>query len=139
MSDAFLYTEFRALLARNKITQREFAKIGGWTDMTVNCWCTGRNPIPKCAWVLLVMIEFVDVVLDDWRGNPEIFDRPEFHWYEILGVGAHASSFQITAAYRKLAKHYHPDVSKIKDRTLIQRVNQAYETGKKQANDRRTP
>ena len=33
-------------------------------------------------------------------------------YYEVLGVGRNASDDEIKAAFRKLARQYHPDVNK---------------------------
>jgi len=49
-------------------------------------------------------------------------------YYEILGVGRDASQDQIKAAYRKLARKYHPDVSKEADaEARFKEVGEAYE------------
>ncbi|WP_018873894.1 DnaJ C-terminal domain-containing protein [Thioalkalivibrio sp. ALJ16] len=49
-------------------------------------------------------------------------------YYKILGVGRDASQDEIKKAYRKLARKYHPDVSKDPDaETRIKDVNEAYE------------
>ncbi|MDR2175306.1 MAG: DnaJ domain-containing protein [Synergistaceae bacterium] len=49
-------------------------------------------------------------------------------YYEILGVGRTAPQSEIRKAYRKLAKKYHPDVSKEKNADARYReINEAYE------------
>lgn len=50
-------------------------------------------------------------------------------YYEILGIAKDASAEQIKKAYRKLAKKYHPDISKESDaETRMQEINVAYDT-----------
>jgi|GEM_PF-4155230 len=44
--------------------------------------------------------------------------------YEVLGVGAGASNREINAAYRKLAKKFHPDVGG--DAAKFQKITDAY-------------
>lgn len=47
--------------------------------------------------------------------------------YEILGVSTNASKEEVKKAFRKLAKEYHPDVSKAKDaEERFKRINEAY-------------
>ncbi len=46
--------------------------------------------------------------------------------YEVLGVTQNASTGEIGAAYRKLAKKFHPD-TETGDPKKFQRVQQAYE------------
>lgn len=49
-------------------------------------------------------------------------------YYTILGVDEKADAKTIKAAYRKLARLYHPDVSQEKDaETMFKEVNEAYE------------
>jgi molecular chaperone DnaJ len=48
-------------------------------------------------------------------------------YYEILGVGRNASDDEIKAAFRKLARQYHPDVSKEPDaEEKFKEINEAY-------------
>ncbi len=49
-------------------------------------------------------------------------------YYEILGVPRTAELSEIKRSYRKLAKKYHPDVSKLKDaEQRFKEVGEAYE------------
>ena len=51
------------------------------------------------------------------------------NYYDILGLSREANSDQIKKAYRKLARKYHPDVSKEADaEERMQEVNVAYDT-----------
>jgi curved DNA-binding protein len=50
-------------------------------------------------------------------------------YYAILGVDRNATAEEIKAQYRKLARKYHPDVSKEKDaEEKFKEVGEAYET-----------
>ncbi|CAG1008992.1 partial Chaperone protein DnaJ, partial [Anaerolineales bacterium] len=48
-------------------------------------------------------------------------------YYEVLGVGRNASDDEIKAAFRKLARQYHPDVSKEEHaEEKFKEINEAY-------------
>ena len=49
-------------------------------------------------------------------------------YYQIMGVGRDASADDIKRAYRRLARKYHPDVSKEKDaEARFKEIGEAYE------------
>src|SRR6202034_572875 len=49
-------------------------------------------------------------------------------YYKVMGVARDATEAQIKQAYRKLARRYHPDVSKEKDaEARFKEVGEAYE------------
>ena len=49
-------------------------------------------------------------------------------YYEIMGLQREATQDEIKRAYRKLARKYHPDVSKASDaEELFKEVGEAYE------------
>ena len=55
-------------------------------------------------------------------------------YYAILGVEKDANADEIKTAYRKLARKYHPDVSKEKDaEEKFKEMSEAYETLKEPA------
>ena len=52
--------------------------------------------------------------------------KPDY--YDVLGVGRNASEDEIRRAFRKLAREYHPDVSKAPDADAkFKQINEAYE------------
>ena len=53
---------------------------------------------------------------------------PDFDLYEELEVSTNASPEVIQAAYRRLARKYHPDSSSEPDATRMVRLNAAFET-----------
>ena len=62
-------------------------------------------------------------------------------YYEVLGVGRSANADELKAAFRKLAREYHPDVNKAPDaEEKFKEINQAYavlsDSDKRQVYDR---
>ena len=54
--------------------------------------------------------------------------RPLRNYYKILGIDKSASDEEIRASYRRLAKKFHPDVSKSDDSEFwMQVINEAYD------------
>ncbi len=49
-------------------------------------------------------------------------------YYELLGVSAGASESEIKAAYRRLARQYHPDSGRPGDVERFREIHEAYET-----------
>src|SRR5215471_3497489 len=68
------------------------------------------------------------------RGRPDITGYNETRmkykdYYAVMGVARDASPEQIKGAYRKLARKYHPDVSKEPNaEEKFKEVQEAYET-----------
>ena len=51
------------------------------------------------------------------------------NYYEVLAVTPNATSDEIKAAYRKLARKFHPDVNKAQDAVeIFKEITRAYET-----------
>jgi hypothetical protein len=51
--------------------------------------------------------------------------------FRVLGISSAANEQEIVAAYRTLAKRYHPDVSSTSDHQKMAEINRAYKTLKK--------
>jgi DnaJ-class molecular chaperone len=52
----------------------------------------------------------------------------EGHWSEVLGISPNATAEEVTEAYRRLAKAYHPDVNlKLDAVDRTKAINKAYE------------
>ena len=47
-----------------------------------------------------------------WAGGGLRMTQDRRSYYDVLGVGPHASQQEIKRAYRRLAKAYHPDVNR---------------------------
>lgn len=62
------------------------------------------------------------------RPNCEMENMTKRDYYEVLGVGRNAGTEEIRRAYRRLARQYHPDVSRETDaEARFKEVSEAYE------------
>lgn len=75
-------------------------------------------------------------IYEDMRANARsasaISTSPEKRYYQILGLSPGASPEEVKEAFRKLAKHYHPDLAQTpEERTQreeqFKKINEAYE------------
>ncbi|HEX5477204.1 MAG TPA: DnaJ C-terminal domain-containing protein [Burkholderiales bacterium] len=70
-----------------------------------------------------------DVPVDFQPGRPHVPRMKYKDYYKTLGVARGAGDEEIKKAYRKLARKYHPDVSKESNaKEKFQEVSEAYET-----------
>ncbi len=57
-------------------------------------------------------------------------------WWEVLGVGKDADSYNVKLAYLSLARKYHPDINKTENaKAAMQAINQAYKKFQLQFNN----
>ena len=67
-----------------------------------------------------------DIAHPHWSTHSDLMEFKDY--YAIMGVPRDATPEQIKQAYRKLARKYHPDVSKEKDaEARFKDVGEAYE------------
>lgn len=72
------------------------------------------------------------------RSRPSHMLRMAADYYETLGVGRNASKDELKAAFRKLARKYHPDVNGTEEgKSKFTEINQAYSV--RESANRRLP
>jgi molecular chaperone DnaJ len=95
-------------------------------------WTPSRNPVQKDAASPFVTMSRSRASQSPFHQTSRLFmstrNSTERDFYAILGVGRLADKAAIKAAYRKLAKQYHPDANPGVDTTeKFQELNRAYE------------
>ncbi len=70
--------------------------------------------------------EMMRAAFQGFKELPPPPPEPEFDPYKVLGVGLGSSNDEIKAAYRVLAKKYHPDMPSA-DRKKFDEVQKAYD------------
>ncbi|KAL7557234.1 hypothetical protein ACA910_001900 [Epithemia clementina (nom. ined.)] len=100
------------------------------TATTRNAVLRGRRP-PSSSWTTTTRL-FVSTQQNSWRSNPtgnrEEPSSSSKDFYVLLQIPRSADRSEIKAAYRKLAKVYHPDANPGRDTTAqFQELNRAYE------------
>lgn len=65
-----------------------------------------------------------------YQALPPGADFSQTKWWEVLGVDVRASNDAVKAAYRKLARKYHPDGGSSPDSEKVTVINAAYEEAK---------
>ena len=105
--------------------------IYGWSQQLKTLWDSNRTNFVSMAeqnWQRILQQFWAQQNAQQARQNiPNQPVMPITKYYTILGVKLNATQDQIKQAYRKLARKYHPDISKSKQaQEKMKEINEAY-------------